>query len=230
MPWGVLVEHTHGKICIFCVYGPNGTDEKFFSDLDKKLETLDKNAMVVVGGDWNLVLSNLPLAANPDLIDCQSVPNEANAAVVRDLIARNSLEDMYRMENPNGGAYTYKHFSGRRPAKSRLDFFLTYSIGADPRRPRFKSRILPKLCTSFDHRAVLLELKKKSYEEVARGRTRGTPRTLNLHTITKEALEIIFASNTIQLMDDHLRSVEVHDPDIRGIAGALAGKATRKFR
>ena len=59
---------------MFCIYGPNETDLEFYEEL--------KDFIKRECHDWNVVPSGLPLVANPDLMDCQTVPNELNAAAL----------------------------------------------------------------------------------------------------------------------------------------------------
>jgi exonuclease III len=56
------------------VYGPNNHDQDFFNTLGNLITGLG-NHPVIVGGDWNLTPSNLPVDLNPDCCDMGSLPN-----------------------------------------------------------------------------------------------------------------------------------------------------------
>lgn len=42
--------------------------------------------LLVVGGDWNAVMSPLPIRVNPELIDAQSIPNTINAEKIMKIV------------------------------------------------------------------------------------------------------------------------------------------------
>lgn len=134
---GVKVEYTYGQLVIYSIYGPNSRDDAFYEDLGKEVTRARKSGdgLLVIGGDWNVVPSGLPPQVNPDLIDCGAEPNPINADAVREIMEANNLEDLYRIRHAEQRAYTFKHFSGRRVARSRLDFFLTSRQRLDPRKP-----------------------------------------------------------------------------------------------
>lgn len=227
----VRMHLTYGDITIISIYGPNETNKEFFKKVAEQVRTIKKNELLVLGGDWNVVPSNLPVGANPDLINSLSVPNEANAARVRGLISEHNLVDTYRILNNPGKAYTFKHFSGNRMAKLRLDFFLTKEMRYDDRVPVFKSRILPRLCLRFDHRVVELTLTKKSLNQAREdGKRREKKQHFNDYSVLKEALMIIFAYSTVQTAIDHLATIRGVDVEWLELANKLKDWKRRLIR
>ena len=194
-----------GILYLANIYGPNEQNKTFYEHLSKTITNLNDNelGLVIAAGDWNCVMSDLPLNINPDLIDCKSIPNSANGDGLRKLAETNGLYDIYRINNAGTKAYTFKHFSGNRKARSRLDFFLISKLSNDIRKPSFESKILPRLTTLFDHRPVLLKIKKIDRE--TRIEHQKTKQTIpNMGTITKEGASLIFVHKAVETAHDHL--------------------------
>lgn len=145
------------------IYGPNEQDESFFKELDNALDNIQKkdHGVIILAGDWNCVLSYTRPPNNPDLLNSKIIPGKQNAKYVRQIIGKYNLVDTFRQTNGQRRAYTYGHYSSKRPARSRLDFFLSSELPQYSWIPTFTSQVLPKTSLIFDHQPVILKLEKK---------------------------------------------------------------------
>ena len=56
------------KLILISIYGPNTTDRKFFSDLERAINRLNPgNFPIIMGGDWNTTWDSNPVQVNIQL-------------------------------------------------------------------------------------------------------------------------------------------------------------------
>ena len=146
----IEVEHKF-TVTILNIYGPNQDNPNFYIDLKNKLDN-SLTDYIIVCGDFNLVLDF-------DL-DCDNYVQQNNlraAKEVQTLKGELSLEDPWRIHNPNSKKYTWVR---RNPLKrARLDFFL---VSESLLNIIEKTQILPGYRT--DHSLINLEIKISNFE------------------------------------------------------------------
>jgi exonuclease III len=152
------------KYIIGAIYGPNDHDPNFFNNLRTSILSLG-NFPVLLGGDFNCTLSNLPVDVNPDCLSMNSLPNIRHSNYLNEMCVNLSLHDPFRFLYPNKNEYTYLPRSRFARNRSRIDFFLV-------------SESLLEFCNDciiadnlqsnqFDHKAVLLKFfprKRKNFK------------------------------------------------------------------
>jgi exonuclease III len=90
----------NGKILILgSVYGPNNHDPEFFRFIEQAIVNLG-NHPVILGGDWNLTPSNLPVALNPDCCDMAALPNSRHTEYFNNMCINLDLVEIYRFLHP----------------------------------------------------------------------------------------------------------------------------------
>jgi hypothetical protein len=114
---------------------------------------------VVVGGDWNTVFSCIPIPGNPDVFNMAGLPNPTNSRKVNKMCEMLKLTDPFRILYPHKIDFSYAPWGNLRKNRSRLDFFLVSEsiiplVEDCSIKPCVQSRL-------FDHKAVLLNFKKK---------------------------------------------------------------------
>jgi hypothetical protein len=145
-------------VILASIYGPNGTDPIFFSNLSNNFRSLG-DFPIVVGGDWNTTYSGLPLAANPDIINMANLPNHPNCKSLSALSRNKKLIDPFRLLWPDRLDYSYTPRDVTRLNRSRLDFFL---ISRDISESVSECDIAPCVQSKlFDHKAVTLSFAGK---------------------------------------------------------------------
>jgi exonuclease III len=85
---------------IDAVYGPNNTDQNFFTRLKNDISNLG-NRKVVLGGDWNATLSCEEVEFNIDVLNMRNVPNQRHSELIRDICNELDLIDPFRYRYPN---------------------------------------------------------------------------------------------------------------------------------
>ena len=108
------------KVLICNIYAPNEDDPAFFQTVIKMLDNFPDRDIVILGGDFNLVM-------NPEIDRYRSAcNNEKSHAVVAEIIDKLDLCDIWRVRNPNERKYTWCRDGGRRGkiSASRIDMFL----------------------------------------------------------------------------------------------------------
>jgi hypothetical protein len=153
----VLKLSIDGKIGIFAsVYGPNGTDRRFFGDLERAINRLKggDDVPVVMGGDWNTTWDNRPIQVNIDTFQMAGLPNPVNSDMLKNLCNTLHLTDPYRLLYPNKRDFSYQPFGTVRLNRSRIDFFcISNSITGSVDDCKISSS---PLCSLFDHKNITL--------------------------------------------------------------------------
>jgi exonuclease III len=120
----LLLASIHGEtVIIGSVYGPNLGNANFFGNLCASLRNLGEYP-TVMAGDWNATYSCLPLAANPDVMNMQDVPNIAHSRHIREVCNEFKLTDPFRVLYPNKVDFSYAPWGNIRDNRSRIDFFI----------------------------------------------------------------------------------------------------------
>ena len=87
-------------ITLGSVYGPNADDNRlFFDNLDRCLRQW-QGAPVILGGDWNTTVSNLPADINPDVFRMNSIPSLIRSNWLAETMDRFNLLDPFRLISP----------------------------------------------------------------------------------------------------------------------------------
>jgi hypothetical protein len=146
------------QLLIGAVYGPN-TNEFAVYDFLQGILNRCRGIPVVLGGDWNATLSNLPLNVNPDVFSMRAVPSTARTNRILQLCEDFRLLDPYRTLHPDQRDYTYIPSGVLRTKRSRIDYFL---ITEDLFETVSKCEIAQSFCKkSFDHKNITLSFKKE---------------------------------------------------------------------
>jgi exonuclease III len=139
------------------VYGPNTNEFAMFDFLQDCLNRW-RNLPIVLGGDWNATLSNLPLDTNPDVFSMRAVPSTARTERILQICEDFGLTDPYRTLHPADRDYTYIPSGVLRTNRSRIDFFLLSDTIFENVQ---KCEIAQSFCRkSFDHKNIVLCFKK----------------------------------------------------------------------
>jgi len=141
------------KLILTSVYGPNNTDRKFFSDLERAINQLNTgNLPIIMGGDWNTTWDSNPVQVNIDTFQMANNPNPQNCALLKNMCNNLNLCDPYRLLYPNKRDYTYQPFGNVRLNRSRIDFFcISESITNNLIDCTITSSVL---CSLFDHKNI----------------------------------------------------------------------------
>ena len=120
----ILVIKVEEKVYTLCnVYGPNSDDPEFFLNLIGKIEQIEEQGVLIIGGDFNLVL-------DPKVDRANSCGNHWKSLdVLEQFIESKDLCDIWRNRNIEA-----KRFTWHRPisgSASRIDFFLISVAVAD---------------------------------------------------------------------------------------------------
>jgi exonuclease III len=145
------------------IYGPNDTNREFFINLECDIVSLGRYP-ILLGGDWNLTFSPLPVEINPDCMNMQSIPNLTHSLLLRDLCQRLELCDPFRALYPDSRNFSYIPRSAMHNNRSRIDFFIMSDslLGCCS-----DCKIADSLQSSlFDHKAVLLQFRHKHHFKI----------------------------------------------------------------
>jgi exonuclease III len=141
------------------IYGPNSTDENFFTSLERDLNILGHHP-TIVGGDWNATYCDLPVDLNIDCLNMRNLPNLLHSQVLRGMCNRNSLIDPFRNLYPTLENFTYVPRNVAAGNKSRIDYFLiSDSLLNHVQDCYIADSLQSKL---FDHKAVFLCFRNSS--------------------------------------------------------------------
>lgn len=110
------------KTLIVNVYAPNGSKEKFFTELEKKLQEEAYKQLIVVG-DFNGVVDP-SMGGKGQKKNKQSKKGKL-PKVFFDLTKHENLRDVWREKNPKTKDYTF--YSSRHASFSRIDMIWTTS-------------------------------------------------------------------------------------------------------
>ncbi len=145
------------QLIIGSVYGPNTYEFALFDFLQDRLRRWI-GVPIILGGDWNATLSNLPLNVNPDVFSMRAVPSTARTNRILQLCDEFSLADPYRSLHPDERDYTYIPSGVLRTNRSRIDYFLVSDVLFENIS---KCEIAQAFCKkSFDHKHITLSFKK----------------------------------------------------------------------
>jgi len=114
------------SIVLGSIYGPNGTDNNFFTNLELGLRNLQIGGRlaIVLGGDWNTTWDTRPPAVNIDIFKMAAAPNTANCERLHRLSEVFNITDPFRILYPEKIDFSYSPFGTVRKNRSRIDFFL----------------------------------------------------------------------------------------------------------
>jgi hypothetical protein len=143
-----------GDNCIIgAIYGPNNYDNNFFEYLQREIIALG-NFPKIIGGDWNMTYSNLPIDVNPDCCNMRNVPNLRHTELLLNLCNELQMSDPFRALYPTKIDFSYNPRRADAVNRSRIDFFI---ISDDILNSIDDCYILENLQSSlFDHKAVNL--------------------------------------------------------------------------
>ncbi len=145
------------QLIIGSIYGPNTNEFALFDFLQDRLRGWI-GVPIILGGDWNATLSNLPLNVNPDVFSMRAVPSTARTNRILQLCDEFSLADPYRSLHPEERDYTYIPSGVLRTNRSRIDYFLVSDVLFENIS---KCEIAQAFCKkSFDHKHITLSFKK----------------------------------------------------------------------
>ena len=106
------------RISLVNVYAPSSGDHsEFFEELFREIVAMD-NELMVIGGDWNLVLDPKIDSNQPS-----HVYRPRSRQKIIDFMFQYDLVDIFRTLYPEKRAYTWRRFNGTQ--RSRLDYFVT---------------------------------------------------------------------------------------------------------
>jgi exonuclease III len=143
-----------GDMCIIgAIYGPNNFDVNFFEFLHREVTALG-DYPIVLGGDWNITFSNLPIDVNPDCCNMVNLPNLRHSEMLLNLCDELRLTDPFRALYPTKIDFSYNPRRMGAVNRSRIDFFIL----SDELLNRVDDcYIVDHLQSSlFDHKAVNL--------------------------------------------------------------------------
>ena len=132
------------------IYAPNSKRDKavFFEHLHNKFDLIgiDKSDPLLIGGDWNTILSPILDKSGGKELEDETVTNEMKTILIDfDLI------DIWRLKHPTTKRFTYRQ---KKPLiQTRLDYFLVSNILIDVIE---KPQILASYCS--DHSCVSLNM------------------------------------------------------------------------
>ena len=152
----ILNGRLEGKnICIGSIYGPNGTEPNFFTDLGHLLHDFSADNLII-GGDFNCVWDlNRDPNTNIDLKGANGIPNVRNSMALHKIARDLNLTDALRSKCPLSKSYSF--FSKMNLSyASRLDMIL---LSSNLTQNIDKIEYPPPSINLFDHSMVRLSLK-----------------------------------------------------------------------
>jgi hypothetical protein len=103
---GLLIRIKGELFHFLSIYGPNRPCDEFFVDLELFLSK-NRNIPVIIGGDWNLTPSPLPVNLNPDTFNMLKIPNEKHTRLLQTIQLKFSLVDAFRILHPLKKDFSY---------------------------------------------------------------------------------------------------------------------------
>ena len=137
------------KIVLVNIYAPNDSKQQiaFLRDLSKQFLSMYANENLVLGGDFNCVISTLDKKGGRPIDSKQTSINELQA-----LIKTHNLLDSWRLKNPNLIGFTWANPSMK--IQCRLDYFF---VSKQLKSHLNECKILSNIHS--DHSAVALSLR-----------------------------------------------------------------------
>lgn len=105
-----------GKVLVVDIYAPNGTKERFFQQLQKKLEELVYDHLIVIG-DFNGVLDPKLDKFDPEKFKVKK--KQTISQTFSKFMNQQCLSDVWRTKNPSTRDYTY--YSPVHRSHSQID-------------------------------------------------------------------------------------------------------------
>ena len=118
----------HDKIITLCnIYAPNEDSPEFFHKLINTIETFQNRDIVIIGGDFNLVMQPEKDHLNSDH------NNHKSLTTLNEIMEKTELTDIWRVLNPDKHTYTWCHGKGNdnKISASRIDMFLVSDAYCD---------------------------------------------------------------------------------------------------
>ena len=203
-------------IYIVNIYAPNTEKDIFFKSLHNTLinNEIDKNDMLLIGGDWNTIISN-NLDKSGGLTINKDIPEMKSILLDFDLI------DIWRLKNPTTKRYTFRQ---RKPlVQTRLDYFMISNLLCDMVD---KAQILSSFCS--DHSCVSLNLTSIPYETRGRGYWKFNSSLLNDNTYVDNMKALIEEWNiNYDYIDDKNVKWELIKYEIRKFTISYSSKKKR---
>ena len=148
-----------GKTVVLCnVYEPNSDCPEFYHRVIKVINLMEDKEMLILGGDFNLVMNVKKDRLNP------STNNEKSLAVLQEFMDNENINDIWRIRNPDKQTFTWCHGGGRKGklSASRIDMMLISASYND-----CVNNCEIKAGIHSDHSWVTLELSLEGYERGA---------------------------------------------------------------
>ena len=143
----LVVKLLNKTIVLANIYAPNKDDISFFEMLIEKIEENTENDLVIIGGDFNLVM-------NPNIDRKESLNNHhKSATMLKEYCEKSNMCDVWRANNCEERRYTWHRSKKGGFSASRIDMFLISQAYVDCS----KCQIEPGKWS--DHSMVILEIK-----------------------------------------------------------------------
>ena len=140
------------RVTLVSIYGPNSDQPSFYQNLKIKIQEFE-NDMVLICGDWNLVLE-----PTKDLENYANINNPKARETVLKMIEELNLIDIWRIMHENDKCFTWRKKNPRKQA--RLDFFL---MSDNLTYLTWNTSIVPGYRT--DHSGIVVELNFNNIEK-----------------------------------------------------------------
>ena len=111
------------KLTLICIYAPNNCGIDFFRKIDEFITSCN-NEFIIIGGDWNLTLSNLAPSFNPDLEFHPTACNQIGSNYLDRWIVENNFIDPFRSIWGDKRCFSFEKKYPTHVSRSRIDFFL----------------------------------------------------------------------------------------------------------
>ena len=157
---GLHIVISNHNFIITSIYGPNSVDPVFFRDL-RRCFSLNPDASIICGGDWNLIDSTADTDLNLDIHSMNSPPSLIRSRALAEVCDFYQLSDTFRALHPDRRDFSYRPKNGQHN-RSRIDFFIiSDSIIYNVSKCEISNEILTEL---FDHHSVHLGFNNKNFK------------------------------------------------------------------
>lgn len=147
------------ELAVDAVYGPNTDNCGGFFDFLRQNLNRWRDMPCVLGGDWNITPSSLPVHENPDVLFMRSIPSRIRSEHLQDLCTATELSDPFCTLHPDARDFTYAPSGTVRKNRSHIDFFL---VSPDLYAYIQSCTVAQGYCRkNFDHKPIFLSMKKR---------------------------------------------------------------------